>query len=142
MTEFIGGTAMYVSFIVAGGTINLTSKYTELSFNQSAEEVDTTAGNEVWKKLLPGDASWEASYKGWFDDAASTLGTADLNKMLPRTTGLLSIGPLGSAAGKPKLGGSVMINALNAEMQRAEPVSISIDFVGIGQPYWNFGSAW
>lgn len=139
------GTAIYVGFIVAGGTVNLTPSFTKVDFTTASEDTDVTAGNLAWATSQPGQASWKANCDLYFDDSASanTGGTADLNKMPVRTTGVFFFGPGGTVTGQPKYGGSVHINKhdFSVDFGANAAVKVSLGMTGLGTPYWNHGSA-
>ncbi len=141
MAEFIGGTALKAYFVDGAGTVDLTSKFTKISWKTSARAEDRTAGNDLWERKLPGLAKFSVTFKGFFDDAAGALGTADMARLTPRTTGLFFFGPQGTATGKPKFGGSVIVTTSDQEIDYSKPVELNIEFEGDGKPYWNYGSA-
>lgn len=140
----MSGTAIVVQWIVAGGTVTIQPNYTNASFNQTGEQADTTSGAATWDTHEVSRQNWEFSLEGFFDTAAtgSTFGTADLAKLIVNTKGLIAIGPLGTATGKQKFGGSATVSKNEATMDFADPLKVSLSFKGNGQPYWNFGSAW
>jgi hypothetical protein len=141
MSKFVFGTAGVIQWIHAGSTVTLTPNYTELEWNQAAEESDTTSGNLTWDTHLPTRRNWEASLKMFFDDG-STNGTAHFSHLTAWETGLLALGPQGTATGAMKFGGSCSVVGADMSMAHAEPLTVDLSFKGNGTPYWNFGSAW
>lgn len=143
MSKINFGTAGYIGFIVAGGTVALLPNYTNFDFNTTGSQVDTTSGSATWDTHLPSRQNWDAALEMFFDDSASpnTGGTADLAKFVANVTGVLVVAPLGTATGKPKYGGSVTVGKHDKAMPFADPLGVKMTFKGNGQPYWNDGSA-
>lgn len=141
MAKFVGGTAMYLGFVVAGGTVTLTAQYTTLNFNETTDVADIASGNDTWMSGIATLRSWTSSVDAFYDNASAAFGTADLNKMVPGTEGVFFFGPLGTVTGKPKYGGSVIVESIDSEFPFDGPVTLSVSFRGQGQPYWNHGSA-
>lgn len=141
---FNAGTAMIIQWIYAGGTTWLNPNYTEFTFSQTGETVDTTSGAATWDTHLPSRQNWEASLKIFMSNSgtASSGGTADLSKLIANNIGVIAVGPLGTATGSAKYGGSATVTKSETPMPFAEPVVVNMTFKGNGQPYWNFGSAW
>lgn len=138
------GTAMVIQWLVAGGTVTIQPNYTDASFNQTGEQADTTSGAATWDTHEVSRQNWEFTMKGFFDTSANpnTYGTADLAKLTANTKGVVAVGPLGTATGKPKFGGSATVSKADFSLAFADPGEVSLSFKGNGQPYWNHGSAW
>lgn len=141
MAKFQMGTAGIIQWISAGGTITLNPNYTTWEMNQSGDNADTTSGSATWDTHNPTRQNWEMSMEMFFDDG-STNGTADFSKLIVNTLGLIAVGPLGTATGKPKFGGSVSVTKHDLSGAFADPMTVALSFKGNGQPYWNQGSAW
>lgn len=141
MSKLAFGTAGVIQWIHAGGTISLLPNFTELEFNLTGNQEDTTSGSAVWETHLPTLSSWEVTGKMFWDDG-SVNGTADFSHLVANETGVIAIGNLGSATGKPKFGGSATVGAFNTSMPFAAPMTADFTLKGNGRPYWVAGSAW
>lgn len=141
MSKFQFGTAGAIQWIHGSGTVNLLPNYTTGEFNQSGDQEDTTSGALTWKTHNPTLSEWDGSLEMFFDDG-STNGTADFSKLSINSTGVLAIGPLGTATGKPKFGGSATVSKLDMPFPFAEPLTLKLSFKGNGTAYWVAGSAW
>lgn len=141
MSKLAFGTAGAIQWIHAGGTVSLLPNFTELEFNLTGENEDTTSGALTWDTHLPTRRNWEVTGKMFWDDG-STNGTADFSHLLPNELGVIAIGHLGTATGKPKLGGSASVTSFNTSMPFAAPMTAEFSLKGQGTPYWVAGSAW
>jgi hypothetical protein len=140
MAKFVMGTAGYIGWIFAGGTTALLPNYTTIEFNQSGDNADTTSGSATWDTHIPTRQNWDMSLEMFFDDGSSN-GTADFSKLIANSTGVMFFGPLGTATGKPKYGGSATVTKADMPLPFADPVTVKLSLKGNGQPYWNQGSA-
>lgn len=133
-----------IQWIFAGGTVSLLPNYTTMDFNTSGDQADTTSGAATWDTHITTRQNWEMSLEMFWDSAATagTGGTADLAKLIVNNTGLIAIGPSGTATGSPKYGGSVTVSKNDMSLPFADPMTVKLSLKGNGQPYWNHGSAW
>ena len=97
MPNEYSGTALVVKWL---GTA-ITGEQRTFRTSESADEIDATAGADVFKTYLPGPRDGEASIT--ILDAAGTAGTATWSKLAPQQTGTLQWYPNGTAAGQPVL---------------------------------------
>lgn len=151
MGKYQFGTAGWVGFVVYkngtayGGTIDLTSKFQDITWEVSTETVSTTSGNVEYNETMTGMSSFSSSITLLMDDGNGTAGTADLARMTPPVEGLFLFGNLGTASGKPKYGGLVTVTSQNMENLshgKQDPVKITMDMEGNGKPWFNHGSTW
>ena len=145
MAKF-AGTAAVVRAVIAGGTVTITPNFTNAEMNYTADTIEVSAGNETHRSYIPGMASWDATVELFVDDASTgnTGGTADLNKFAPRTLLVFELAPRGTATGAPRYGGSAVVTEapMTVPYGASDAVKTTINFQGIGTPYWWHGSAY
>jgi len=93
MTRY-AGTALYVKF---GSTV-LSGDHRTFEVNETAGEIDASAGNDRRSAYLPGRIDGEAN----MTLLQSEGGTALFQAVSPQSSGTLEWAPEGTASGKPK----------------------------------------
>jgi hypothetical protein len=132
MAETRLGPTAIIQFVDATGTITLHSKYRTATMNDNNNLIETTSGADLAKTYIAGIAEWGCDVEYVFQGTDSTLGTADLKRLKSGGTGLLNVGPLGSATNSLKQYGNVIIESRQIPLPYDELSMISISFKGNG----------
>ena len=123
-TDRATGKDVYIAF---GGT-DISADFTSVSVSESGENVDLTAADDTYHyyaSLNRTDGTIE--FSGFYDSAAN--GSAVWTKLAPNTAGTLTVGPLGTAAGKPKREWArVLVASRDQEMPFDGGITVSASF--------------
>jgi predicted secreted protein len=138
------GTAVQILWYYAGGTHDLTGNYTTVSMEETAETIDVSSGTAVYNEYLPGQGDVTYSVEGFWGGASGAFGSAQLAALRPRNQGTIAIGPMGTAAGSPKLGGVAIVTSasLEAPFAASDAITYTVELQGTGGPVWTAGSVW
>jgi hypothetical protein len=99
-TEYIGGTAMVVTWTsAAGATFSLAAEERSVAWTPSVEIVDATAGSDTTRKRITSFKDATATVN-WVDQ---TNGAGTASALDAGAFGTLTIGPEGTATGKRKI---------------------------------------
>jgi hypothetical protein len=97
MTRFIANAA-FIQWASSSGTVSLAGDYRKLDITTSVKEAVTTAGSDAREQRLMTIKDAKVSIQL----VAATGGTALLAALAEGVTGTLTVGPEGTATGKPK----------------------------------------
>ena len=93
------GSALYAEWITVGSTVVISTEFRNFSFSDSGENIDATAGADVYRRTLDSFQTCTAS-ASWL--MQSTQGSVEVTNLRKGTEGTLTWGEAGSAtAGTP-----------------------------------------
>jgi predicted secreted protein len=134
--EFRMGAAGVLEFIDTSGTITFTTQYTNISLNYEGDTIDVTAGQETVRRFLSSITQWSSSFEAFVMTSSTPAGTAQVKRFSPTASGGISgtarISPFGTASGKFRHYGNVIITARNLEYPFDDAAVMSVDFQGSG----------
>lgn len=124
MAEYTGS-ALYLQWVYSGasGTVTLNTNYRTCEVDEPTDVVDSSAGADTHRSGLA--TLTTGTIKLEFLD--QTGGTANWNALAPKIDGTLTIGPEGTASGKPKQALYALIVGRNRVFKYDDVVTISVD---------------
>jgi len=126
----ITGTNAVINWIWTGGTVALNTDYRSLSFSESTDLADTTAGNDAYKTELSTIKSASIDYSGLYP--SGTAGTAIIAALAAGNQGTLQVYPEGTAAGKLLRTYPSIAQGPKLSMPYSDVVEISCSFTSNG----------
>ena len=99
MANEFAGSALYASWVHAGGTTVLNTDFRNVTFTPSLELIDATAGADAYRQSIASFASAAFSFSGIFP----SNGTAQMTAFKEGTTGTITYAPAGTATNSPKI---------------------------------------
>lgn len=127
MAEFTGS-ALVVSWIYSGGTVDLSADFRTLDWQPTTDFADSTAGSDTTRTRLATIKDATAAYAG----VGQTGGTVVAAALAPGTSGTLIIGPEGTASGKRKITFPSLSQGAQYSIPYADVVTLSCSFVANG----------
>lgn len=128
------GSALYMSF---GGTV-ITGDQRSVSWEESANLIDTTAGADVAESHITGTTTASISWDALFED--SSAGTSVSRAVAVKNSGTLIIAPLGTATGKPKWSCIATSESLSVDAPYDDVLMYSGSFARNGDWITNYNS--
>ena len=125
----ITGENLYLRWVYSGGTVVLSTDYTQFTFTPSVELLDESAGADTHRTYIPRLKDSTASYAG----RHQASGTALVQALAAGTEGTLEWGEEGTAAGKPKKTLPAISQGASINIPYANLVDISCTFQGNGE---------
>ena len=124
MANEFAGSAAYLSWVHAGGTLVLNTDFRTITYTPTLEKIDATAGADTYRQKLAsfGDAS--LVFSGLFP----SNGTAQLTGLAEKTTGTITYGMAGTATNSPKITFPAVSNGPNINEPFDNMVEISCTF--------------
>src|SRR5688572_9603823 len=120
-SEFRAGASMDIRFVDSSGTITITTQYTNASLSYEGDTIDVSAGNDTVRRFLSSLTQWSVSLEAFISGETTPLGTAHIPRFAPTASGGLSgtviISPFGTAQGKFRHIGGVIITSREVEYQ-------------------------
>jgi hypothetical protein len=132
MAETRLGPTAIIQFVHAAGTVTLHSKYRTATMNDSNNLIEATSGADSSKRYIPGIGEWGCDVEYVFQGTDTPLGTADYKYLKSGGTGLLNVGPLGSATNSLKQSGNVIVESRSMPLPYDDLSVISVTFKGNG----------
>jgi len=117
------GSALYVQWIDTSGTTVLSGDYRTLDVPESADEIDATAGADVFKTTLAG----AVGHPWTLEILAQESGTVLFESMAPRASGTLRWYPEGTAVGKQEKYATGVILGRNEAYAYGDVVTLRIN---------------
>lgn len=103
MSNKFSGSALYMDWVYAGGTVVLSGQQRTVSITPSVDLHDSTAGDDADKDYLAGVKDAVISYQGVMSAVGDSPSYTDVEDALVEgTSGTLTVGPEGTAVGKRK----------------------------------------
>jgi hypothetical protein len=127
MAEFTGQNCN-ISWVHAGGTIDLSGDYRAISYKPTVGKVSATAGSDAFESYLMTIKDTVLDYTG----VMQTGGTALEDALTEGTFGTLIVGPEGTATGKRKYTIPAYSMGGNFNFQYKNEVEIACQFQGSG----------
>ena len=124
------GSALYATWIHAGGTVILSGDFRALVENQSVEVIDATAGADSYREKLP----YVKDNNVTMTMVSQSAGTVLLAALAVGTQGTLIYGEEGTAAGKPKHTHPSFVSQSSINVPFSAVVEISVTFEGSSAP--------
>jgi len=94
------GSALYAQWITVGSTVVISTEFRNFSFTDSGENIDATAGADIYRRTLDSFQTCTAS-ASWL--MQTTQGSVEVTNLRKGTEGTLTWGEAGSAAGSTVL---------------------------------------
>ena len=129
MTRY-SGKNMYFRFVTsAGGTIAPSADYRTWTVDDSADEIDASAGADTYKVFLAGQSARTGNFTYLMSTAASTpSGTTLFAQLSPQTEGTIFWGPEGTASGKVKYSAAAVILGRSMSVPYNGVVECTVNF--------------
>ena len=124
------GSALYAHWIWSGGTLVISTKNRNFSYNEAIETIDATAGSDATRRKIASFKSATASMVY----AAQSDGTALIAALAAGVTGTLIFGEAGSVAGKPKTTMPAISLGISRSVPYADVVTYDISWESNGDP--------
>lgn len=117
---------------VGSGTIYPTAQFTAVDISETAELLETTAGNDTWRTFRSGLKGWEGSLKLFNNGTESPLGTADIATLAGGGTFVLYVSPFGTASGKARHWGTIVVESRGLMYPFDKLAEVELSFRGHG----------
>ncbi len=134
------GADLNIQWHSAGGTVTLHGDYRSCEYNREMETVDGSAGGDGARAakatLKKFGATVEVCYTG-------TAGSATMTRLALGASGTLIVSPQGTATGKPKGGGPMIVKGAPLPVTFDDLVVYTITFEGAGNELYDpFTTVW
>ncbi len=113
-----------MQFIHTGGTLDLSADYRTLDVSNNAEEIDATAGGDVYKNTLAGPIDGKAT----LETLATTDGTVAWDALTPGAAGTLQWSPEGTATGMQKKAAPALVLNRGEKVGYNTAVTLTAEF--------------
>ena len=123
MTAYVGS-ALYVSWVHAAGTVVLSGDYRQLNYSPSIDLVEETAGSDANKLYLAAQKDGQLS----FTAIMQSKGTALTSALAEGTSGTLIWGPEGTVAANQKITVPAISMGVNYSWPYNDVCEISVTF--------------
>lgn len=130
--EFRAGPTMDIRWVDSGGTLALVAQYRNLTKNDEADMLDSSAGTVTFREFIAGLRQWNVDYEGLNNGTDTPLGTADIVRLAPQTRGTIIISEFGTASGNFRILGEALIQSANNEWPYDDVASSNISWQGSG----------
>ena len=127
MASYVGS-ALYLSWIHAGGTVVLSGDFRQANYEPSVAMINTTAGSDAAEEYLAGVKGGQASFSALMQADGTVLFAA----LAEGTSGTLKIYPEGTASGKTCITLPAICQGVRWNMPYNDAVEISVTWTQNG----------
>jgi hypothetical protein len=120
------GKDLDVRWVHSGGTAVLNADFRSFETNESVDNAEATAGDDVHRSFIPTLKDTTATLE--MLDTSGTAGTVQWATLAPGTEGTVYWSPEGTASSKPKHYAAAFIEKRDRTMPYDDVVEISADF--------------
>lgn len=121
MAGEFSGSALYATFVHAGGTVVLNTDFRTANYTPTLEKIDATAGADAYRQTLASFANAQFNFSGIFP----STGTAMMTGLKEGTTGTITYAAAGTATGMPKITFPAISNGASYNQPYNDIVEIS-----------------